>query len=149
MTQLLPQYARWNGDGPIPAIVHSGALKVLIVIEKEMTGTQQLELARKLIGAQAFFVCAWGLQCERMHDVVDDVCVEQEVLEKRCADDVPVVMTTWHSKENLEEAFWFFRELAEHPDVPITSALIFHVADVDKCQELIALHNAVSVEDLR
>lgn len=149
MTLLVPQYVRWNGDGAIPAIANSGTLKVLIVIEKEMTGTQELDLARALIDAQAFFVCAWGLKCERMHDTVDDASLEREHLEQRLADEVPVVMTTWHSQDSLEAAFWFFRELATHPEVKLKRSLIVHVSDNDRSEEFVALHDAASAEDLR
>ena len=61
------------------------------------------ELAAKLLNAGAVYVCAWGPDCERVHDVVDKV---------RNGPNPPpivdrVVMTTWHSKEPLAEAIWF------------------------------------------
>ncbi len=57
------------------------------------------------------YFCAWGRDCERFHDIVDEVVVEDDVLGKRrfvgpTAKDA--VMTTWHDDESLEEALEFF-----------------------------------------
>jgi hypothetical protein len=56
------------------------------------------------------YFCAWGRDCERFHDIVDEV-VLQDGLGKRksvgsTANDT--VMTTWHDHESLEEALDFF-----------------------------------------
>jgi len=56
-------------------------------------------LARKLLDYGAAYVCAWGDDCARVHDVVD------EELLLRPPD--PLVMTTWHEGEPLEEALEF------------------------------------------
>ncbi len=51
------------------------------------------------------YFCAWGPDCERLHDVFDAAGVDVN----------PVVMTTWHSDESLEEALEFFIS-SSHPD---------------------------------
>jgi hypothetical protein len=61
------------------------------------------------------YFCAWGLDCERFHDIVDELVVEDEVLGERrfvgpTANDT--VMTTWHDHESLEEALAFFTNFA-------------------------------------
>jgi hypothetical protein len=56
------------------------------------------EFSRRLLRAGCVYFCAWGPDCERMHDVFDSVCFDVE----------PVIMTTWHAKESLDEALWFF-----------------------------------------
>ena len=55
------------------------------------------DLSRKLLRAGCVYFCAWGTDCERVHDAFDFECLEVE----------PVIMTTWHSKESLDEALWF------------------------------------------
>ncbi len=52
-----------------------------------------------------YFVC-WGPDCERVHDIIDEMVSYQ-------ANDFGVpqesfVMTTWHDSEPLREALWFF-----------------------------------------
>jgi len=63
-----------------------------------------------LRGAQQLFskglacLCAWGPDCERIHDLFD--VAARDINSKLSGDDV--IMTTWHSRESLEEALWFF-----------------------------------------
>jgi hypothetical protein len=60
------------------------------------------------------YMCAWGRNCERFHDIVDEVVAEDEVGERKfvgpTANDV--VMTTWHENETLEQALDFFTKSA-------------------------------------
>ena len=61
------------------------------------------ELAAKLLNAGAVYVCVWGPDCKRVHDIIDKVHVgpnPSPTVDR-------VVMTTWHSKEPLAEAIWF------------------------------------------
>jgi hypothetical protein len=59
-----------------------------------------LRLARKLLRAGCVYVCCWGPDCERVHDLFD-----QAELELR--PDGPIAISTWHSDEPLSEALWF------------------------------------------
>jgi hypothetical protein len=61
-------------------------------------------VAEKLIGKGLVYLCAWGPDCERVHDAFDDASVELNA--EATVDDV--IMTTWHSNEGLTEALWFF-----------------------------------------
>ncbi len=83
-----------------------------------------VEFVRKLLNAGCVYFCVWGPGCERLHDIFDEVCFEVE----------PVIMTTWHSDESLDEALWFFVWNA-HPDdgyVETTkSALAISVSRID------------------
>lgn len=47
------------------------------------------------------YLCVWGPDCERVHDLFDAERLPKEP-EGR------VVMTTWHSEDPLQEAIWFF-----------------------------------------
>ena len=64
------------------------------------------------------YFCSWGRDCERFHDIVDGVIVEDDVTERKfrgpTADDV--VMTTWHEHVSLEEALDFFATCAVPTD---------------------------------
>ena len=52
----------------------------------------------------SYFVC-WGQDCERVHDVIDEIVsdspAEFDVPEDSC------IMTTWHTSAPLPEALWF------------------------------------------
>lgn len=46
---------------------------------------------------------AWGPDCERVHDIVDDSCVMRDIRDGR---EYPVIMTGWYPDRPLEEALW-------------------------------------------
>jgi hypothetical protein len=54
--------------------------------------------ARRLLAQGAVYVSVWGPGCERLHDVVDA---------ERDGRAAPLVMTSWHAHETLDEALWF------------------------------------------
>jgi len=56
------------------------------------------KFARWLLDQGCVSFCAWGLDCERVHDIFDGECFDVE----------PVIMTTWHAADTLDEALWFF-----------------------------------------
>lgn len=51
----------------------------------------------------AVYVSVWGPDCERVHDIIDEVLVDRS----HDATDEDVIMTTWHDDETLEEVLWF------------------------------------------
>jgi hypothetical protein len=62
------------------------------------------KLARVLLDSGCVYFCCWGPGCERVHDIVDD---EYLVDGLSVNDDESTIMTTWHTRESLEEALWF------------------------------------------
>ena len=62
---------------------------------------------RPLIHNGLVYFCAWGKECEVVHDAVDWCDIE-----KNGAKSDFVIMTTLHKNESLEKACWFFKELA-------------------------------------
>lgn len=65
--------------------------------------------AERLLKRGAVYVCAWGPECERVHDSFDRIIVEGKL---DGANDRNPIMTTWHKNEPLREAVWFFRYCA-------------------------------------
>ena len=49
------------------------------------------------------YLCAWGRDCERVHDIFDETQVEQDPDLKS-----GVIMTTGHADQTLQEALHFF-----------------------------------------
>lgn len=67
-----------------------------------------LRFSNKLIGQGMVVFCSWGPECERVHDLVDRA--DHTLLKKKKKRGI--VMTTWHEKESLTEALWYFQNCA-------------------------------------
>lgn len=59
------------------------------------------ELARHLMQHGCVYICCWGPDCERVHDIFDETDTELH------PESEAVVMSTWHSNEPLADAIWF------------------------------------------
>ncbi len=55
------------------------------------------------IDTRCAFFCAWGPDCERVHDIYDETCVIREVDN---LNPPPFTMTTGHAKDTLAAAVW-------------------------------------------
>jgi len=64
--------------------------------------------AREIIKSGLAYLCAWGNECEKIHDIFDEEDVMLELDEANDSNDDNVIMTTWHKEESLKEALWFF-----------------------------------------
>jgi hypothetical protein len=64
------------------------------------------------------YFCSWGPDCERFHDIVDEVVVEDDIGAQKFAgpNSRDTVMTTWHAKDSLEDAIDFFATCAVPTD---------------------------------
>jgi hypothetical protein len=62
-----------------------------------------ITLAERLLDQGLAYLCIWGPDCERVHDLVDGLVVCHQVQEGWGH----TIMTTWHDDEPLEEAIWF------------------------------------------
>jgi hypothetical protein len=60
------------------------------------------------------YFCAWGPDCERFHDILDEVIVTDDLGKRHFAGPSAhdTVMTTWHDKEALKDAVEFFTSAA-------------------------------------
>ena len=68
------------------------------------------EFASAALDRGMVYFCAWGRDCERFHDIVDEVVVQAGLGERRFVGPTAsdTVMTTWHEHESLNEALDFF-----------------------------------------
>ena len=83
----------------------------------EISADDIRSVGQKLIQQGAAYFCIWGPDCERVHDVIDEV---EEVREQANPDDESVIMTTWHNEEPLSEAIWYVL-YSSLPDDPYIS----------------------------
>ena len=84
-----------------PASISLPSRRFIAFLAADATGIDETILsvfARTLLCAGCVYFCAWGTDCERVHDVFDKECLKVE----------PVITTTWHSKDSLDEALWYF-----------------------------------------
>jgi hypothetical protein len=103
--------------------------------------TDQLyAFAERLLDQGTSCVCAWGPDCERVHDLVDEAAVMRELDSEGVEPNH--VMTTWHDNESLSEALDFALNLAlpdEHlsPSRPDFLAVVVGQPDWARQVELI------------
>jgi hypothetical protein len=86
-----------------PAIAVASPRFVLLVAADAGLISGIDETLKRLLDIGCVYLCAWGPQCEQLHDDMDHVVLTQELdgTPERC------IMTTWHSKESLDEAARF------------------------------------------
>jgi len=78
-----------------------------LLLLMDATGVKNQEILQsgaRLVERGLAYLCTWGPECERVHDLFDEAAAVRN--EKLSSDDV--IMTTWHSGETLTEALWFF-----------------------------------------
>jgi len=81
-----------------PASKYFGLL--LAIDARGLDASPIFGVATELLARGLVYLCAWGPDCERVHDIFDEAIIGREM--------DGTVMTTWHSKEPFKEALWFF-----------------------------------------
>lgn len=68
------------------------------------------EFAHSALAKGMVHFCAWGPDCERFHDIVDEIVTLDEIGERRFAapNGHDTIMTTGHDRQPLDEALDFF-----------------------------------------
>jgi len=92
---------------PTTLEIPSGRFRLLVVADVSAVSTDIIsEFAYAALKSGMVYFCAWGPDCERFHDIVDEVCVEDELGARLFVGPSTrdVIMTTWHSHDTLDEA---------------------------------------------
>ena len=91
-------------DFSSPINIHGEHCVLFIAMDARPMSTNEIsDIANWALDQGAVYVSAWGPDCERVHDIIDEVLVDRNPGET----DEDVIMTTWHDDETLEEALWF------------------------------------------
>jgi hypothetical protein len=101
---------KWPADIQIP----SGRFRLFVAADVTRASTELMsEFAHSALKNGMVYFCAWGLDCERFHDIVDEVVVEDDIGERLFVgkNRSDTIMTTWHDDEPLDEALDFFVSL--------------------------------------
>lgn len=79
---------------------------VLLVWNAAGVPTESVSLVvDELFSHGASYICTWGTDCERVHDIADETdCYPSDL----ASPDDAVRMSTWHADEELDEAVAFF-----------------------------------------
>jgi hypothetical protein len=77
--------------------------------------------AEKFLDKGLRYLCAWGPDCKRVHDIFDEVYVGDGNEPYKFN-----LMTTWHADDSFGEALWFFLNCA-YVEGGITDAASFAV----------------------
>ena len=116
------QFLEANNGFEVPSGLE--AFRCLILIEREVSADDRNTISRALVDGGCLFAMAWGLDCTLWDDSVDWANLE-------CFDYVNVpddkfVLTTWHSKDTLEEVLYFakFCSLTGYNDQELKELLI-------------------------
>ena len=78
-------------------------------------------IAEKFLNEGLRYLCAWGPDCERVHDIFDEVLLGDGT-EPYDFD----IMTTWHEDDSFGEALWFFMNSA-YVDEKVSGAASFAI----------------------
>lgn len=99
----------------IPIAQHFGLL--LACDARGLSAETISNVAKTMYERGLCYLCAWGADCERVHDIFDETQVEMNI----------EAMTTWHADEPIEDAVWFFISCA----IPDERSGSKDVSDVD------------------
>ncbi|TKB92852.1 MAG: hypothetical protein E8D41_08780 [Nitrospira sp.] len=101
---LLSIFASSPDDFSSSIAIHGKHCVLFLAMDaRPMSVGEISNMANWALDQGAVYVCAWGPDCERVHDIIDEVLVDRDPGET----DEDVIMTTWHDDETLEEALWF------------------------------------------
>src|SRR4051794_25035988 len=103
LTTYLPSLESWRELASDPAWERIDAGFALFMAADASAAAVKVvaALAEWAIERGMFWFSAWGPDCERVHDLVDEVDVE-----RGGGNELPVVMTTWHADEPLDDALF-------------------------------------------
>ena len=94
-------------------------------------------VATLLHAGASYFVC-WGPDCERVHDIIDEMLACSGSLYGVPEDSV--IMTTWHASEPLSEALFYFLVCSwpdEHYQDSTRTALAISVGSASWAAEIV------------
>lgn len=87
--------------------------RTILLIAADATGVPAETIgltAERLLASGLCYVCTWGPDCERVHDIFDEIHVGDG-----SRDSDTEFMSTWHDAESLDDALWFFLHNATIP----------------------------------
>ena len=131
--------------GSCPPKIKSGPNRIVVVIEQDVISEWQAKVSKWIVDSGCLFMMAWGKDCSSWDDSVDHANLEDFDYGEIPGD--RFVMTTWHDSEPIEDAFWFCRYTAFHPEIELQGAYIVHISDAPREKELLQAYWTELPED--
>jgi hypothetical protein len=122
-------------DGALPDLQLPPFLAIVLV-EDEVSESWMWDACRWLVASGCRVMLAWGRDAQAWREAVDDAALE--AVDYEDAPDERSVVATAHEAddEDIDDVFWFARHRAAHPALPLTAALILHIAPAARQDEL-------------
>lgn len=100
-----------------PSVLHIPSRRFRLFVAADAIGVTTdaiSEFVHEALKRGMVYFCAWGPDCSRFHDIVDEIVVEDDLGERQFVGPNPhdQIMTTWHENDTLEEAVDFFFNFA-------------------------------------
>tara|TARA_B110001454_G_scaffold219040_1_gene249472 strand:- start:4100 stop:4534 length:435 start_codon:yes stop_codon:yes gene_type:complete len=135
---MKPSYIHLR-SGQVPPKLEIHPYKLIIVAEAVVPEAWRNEVAEWIYQIGSRYVIAWGQSCEKWHDSVD--WANLGAFDFGVVPDEDHVMTSWHAKEPLSEAFWFAGFCAHHPEVELGETIILHISEEERSEEMLAQYH--------
>lgn len=113
--------------------------KAVVIVEEEVSPAWRDLVSERLVSAGCLYMMAWGHECSSWKLSVD--IANLEVFEYKDIPEDQFVMTTSHTDEPIEEAFWYAQNLAFHSVVELNHTIILDISPVERGARLLFLFN--------
>ena len=95
----------------LPTLIHPSNAHFVLFLPidgREVDAETIYSVSEKLLDQGMVYACVWGPDCESVHDSIDQPIFQRQPGKSGGS----VVITTWHAKDPLSEAVWFFLNCA-------------------------------------
>jgi hypothetical protein len=133
---MIVRYSHLRPEKTPPALT-SGPFCAVIITDVCVSEVWRERTTEWLVQNGCLYAVAWGVDCEEWHDSVDSANLSE--FEYGDYPDERFVMTTWHAKDPLSEAFWFAGQCVFHPTVELTETIIVHVSNESREAEMLQI----------
>jgi len=89
---------------PLPKRENTNFALLLVMDGREETVGDLDNIPKRLIEEGLVYLCTWGKDCARIHDIFDKAAIQKETESKKEL----TIMTTWHNDESIDETLWYF-----------------------------------------
>ena len=116
------------------------AFRCVILIEKTIDAADRAKISKQLVDAGCLYAMAWGIDCSSWDDSIDEANIDQFF--PRSVPDNKFVMTTWHSKESIEEVFFFakFNAVLSYDNIKLVDLLVLDLGLIPREAEIMRVY---------
>lgn len=137
-----PTYVMLAPETEPPEISALNPFRAVVIIERPVSAAWQARISDWLVRSGCLYMMAWGENCSAWDDSVDIANLEHfdygDIPEDRD------VMTTWHTKDSLDEVFLFAKHHASHPVIALQQIVLVHISTVCKELDLLKAYDSVN-----